>query len=614
MLALVTGATGFIGSYLVPALIQNGYTVRALLMPHEDGSHLEKQGVAILRGDLTRPETLSGIARDVDIVFHLAGRVVDWGRYKDFHAIMVDGTRHLLQACQGAGIQRFVYFSSFGALGFNRDLAGLDETAERVRTGIPYCDTKIEAEDLVADFCPANGMAFTIIRPANVIGPGSVWVRDVLDAFHRGPMPLIAGGKKPGAFVYVENLVDGVLLAASSQKAVNRTYLFRDDTGLTWGEYITTLGGWIGKKPFGSVPFALAYRLGAVSEKLLVLTSLRPHVTRLVGGIMGCDNDVNVSRARTELGWVSRVSADEAMERIKAWVESSYRPAGTKTIKDFHNRLTYITGGSSGIGLETACQLAGKGGHVVLLARDEGKLDAAVRQVEAARRSSHQRVAAISMDVSDLQDVTAKLSRAVAEFGPPDILINSAGVLHNDHFEVTDFETFDRVIKTNLYGVRNVTSALLPDIKSQGGQIAIVASLGGLLGVYGYTAYGSSKFAVVGFTECLRSELKPHGIPVTLICPPEVDTPMVIEEDHTASPQAKAVKKIAGVLTPQYTARRIIKAVSNRRFLEIPGLRARLVYFCHCLTLGLATRVISDPLIRYKMKKKGDEAGTSVRG
>jgi len=613
MLALVTGAAGFIGSFLVPSLTQNGYTVRALLMPHEDGSHLETQGVDIFRGDLTQPETMTGIAKDVDIVFHLAGRVVDWGRYKDFHTIMVDGTRNLLQACQGAGIQRFVYFSSFGALGLNRDLAGLDETAERVRTGIPYCDTKIEAEDLVADYCPANGIAYTIIRPANVIGPGSVWVRDVLDAFHRGPMPLIAGGKKAGAFICVENLVDGVLLAASSEKAVNRTYHFRDDTGLTWGEYITTLGGWIGKKPFGSVPFGLAYRLGAVSEKLLALTSLRPHVTRLAAGIMGCDNDVDVGRARTELGWVSKVSADEAMAKIKTWVESRYRPAGTKTIKDFHNRLIYITGGSSGIGLEVACQLAARGGHIVLLARDAEKLDAAGRKVEAARRSSHQRVAGISMDVSDLQDVMAKLGRAVAEFGPPDILINSAGVLHNDHFEDTDFETFDRVIQTNLYGVRKVTSALLPVMKEKGGQIVIIGSLAGLLGVYGYTAYGTSKFAVVGFAECLRSELKPLGIPVTLICPPEVTTPMIAEEARTISPQAKAVKKITGVLTPQYAARKIIKAISKRRFLVIPGLRARLAYMGHCLTLGLATRMTSDLLIRYKMKKGGDDGGTPDR-
>ncbi len=604
MHALVTGATGFIGSFLVPELIKNSYTVRALLLPEEDSTCLESQGVEIVRGDLTQPRTLTGIAKDVDIVFHLAGRVVDWGTHNLFHRIMVDGTRHLLEVCRNAGIQRFIYFSSFGAFGFNRDLAGLDEESLRVRTGIPYCDTKIDAEDLVTTFCPVHQIPYTIIRPSNVIGPGSVFVRDLLNAFHRNPMPLIAGGKKPGAFVYVRNLVDGVLLAAASEKAVNRTYHFRDDTGLTWGGYLTTLSSWIGKKPLGSIPFSMAYRTGAVSEKLLSLTSLRPHVTRLISGIMGCDNDIDVTRARSELGWVSRVGTDQAMQEIKDWVESSYRPGGTRTIKDFHNCRIYITGGSSGIGLEMARQLAAKGGHILLIARDADKLDAACREVERMRRSPHQKVAGIGMDVTHLPQVRTGLEQAVADFGPPDILINGAGTVCNDHLEQISPETFDRIIRTNLYGVRNVTTTLMPAIKSRKGHIVIIASLAGLIGMYGYTAYGTSKFALVGFAESLRCELKPHGIPVTLACPPEVTTPMVAEEDRTISPQAKAVKIMAGRLTPEYAAKKIIKAIRKKRFLAIPGKQAQLIYLGHCLSLGVTTRLTSDLMIKWKLNRQ----------
>lgn len=608
MRALVTGAGGFIGSFLVPELIKNGYTVKALLLPREEGTHIEAQGAEIVRGDLTRPETLTGIAKEVDIVFHLAGRVVDWGRYKLFRDIMVDGTRHLLEACRNEGIQRFVYFSSFGALGFNRDLAGLDETAERVRTGIPYCDTKIEAEDLVTTFCQTHDIPFTIIRPANVIGPGSVWVRDILDALHRGPLPLVAGGRKPGAFVYVRNLVDGVLLAAVAEKAINRTYHFRDDTGLTWGDYITTLGSWIGKKPLGSIPFGLAFRLGAILEGLLAFTSWRPPVTRQAVGIIGCDNDVDTSRARTELGWVSRTPTGTAMSEIKEWVDNSYRPGGSGTLKDFHNHLIYITGGSSGIGLETARQLAGKGAHIVLMARNAEKLDAACREVAAARRTPLQRVAGIAMDVTDPQDVRAKLQQAINRFGPPDILINSAGVVANDHLEDLPYETFDRVIQTNLYGVRNLCANLVPVMKARGGRIVIIASLAGLIGMYGYSAYGTSKFAVVGLAECLRSELKPHGIPLTLVCPPEVKTPMLADEETTISPQSKAVKMMAGALTPRYTAKKIIQAIQKKRFLVIPGMRARLVYLNHCITLGIGTRITSDLMVRLVMKRKGQSS------
>ena len=193
MRALVTGAGGFIGRRLVPVLMAKGYAVRGVYLPGEDAAAAEREGVEVVRGDLTDPATLGGIAEGVTVVFHLAARVTDSGPLAAFRAITVDGTRHLLEACRGAGIRRFVYFSSFTALGFSRDTVGLDEQAACVKTGIPYSDTKAEAEALVADLGRRYGIPFTIIRPANVIGAGSLWARDVLDAFYRGPMPIIRG-------------------------------------------------------------------------------------------------------------------------------------------------------------------------------------------------------------------------------------------------------------------------------------------------------------------------------------------------------------------------------------------------------------------------------------
>jgi short-subunit dehydrogenase len=531
-------------------------------------------------------------------VFHLAARVTDSGPLAAFRAITVDGTRHLLEACRGAGIRRFVYFSSFTALGFSRDTVGLDEQAACVKTGIPYSDTKAEAEVLVADLGRRYGIPFTIIRPANVIGAGSLWARDVLDALSRGPVPIIGDGTAPGAFVHVQNLVDGAVLAAESEQAEGRTYHLIDDYPVTWAEYVRTLGSWIGRRPRGRIPTALAWRIGALAERISLGLGTRPPASRIAAGIMGRNHMVSSRLAREQLGWTPRVTYPEAMTEIREWFEAVYRPPSDKRGRGYHNHRVFITGGSSGIGLSLARAYAARGAHVAIFARNESKLMAARREIEDARRSPRQQVIAIALDVGDEPAVRARIAEAVARLGPPDILINSAGVIANDRFENLSPETFEAVLRTNVLGMVHVIRALLPALKAQRGQIVNLASAAGLMGLYGYTAYGGSKYAMVGISECLRSELKHDGVTVTVVCPPEVETPMVAVEDVTSSPESRAVKRMAGILDPDAVAETIVRGVARKRFLIIPGVRARLLYVGHVLSFGWLTRTVSDFVIR----------------
>jgi len=258
----------------------------------------------------------------------------------------------------------------------------------------------------------------------------------------------------------------------------------------------------------------------------------------------------------------------------------------------FSGRYVYITGGSRGIGQAVAEEMAAAGAHVLIFARNEERLCLAAGGIAAARRETAQQVAWCSLDVTDPAAVTRVVSEQADRFGAPEILINSAGGAWPDYFGNISAEQFERSFRLNVFGTRHMIAAALPFLPRPGGHIVNVASVAGLIGVFGYTDYCAAKFAVLGFSEALRAELAPEGVMVSVLCPPDTDTPGLAAENRTKPPETAAIAGNAGTLAPREVARVLLRGMRREKFLIIPGWNARLSVLAKRLVPGLVTRIM----------------------
>ena len=271
---------------------------------------------------------------------------------------------------------------------------------------------------------------------------------------------------------------------------------------------------------------------------------------------------------------------------------------------NFKDKKVWITGGSSGIGLELAKQLAALGSNICIFARDENRLKKASTEISQMASDKALRISWQVMDVSDETNVKNAVLKAVNETGIPDILINSAGIAGAGRFEDMLSAEFDHVMKTNVSGTRYVIAAAIPLMKCKGGNIVILSSLAGLVTMYGYSAYGASKYALVGMAEALRQELKKYKISVTIVCPPEVETPFLDAEIGKLPAEGKAVKMMAGRLNVAQTSKAIIRGIRKNSFFVIPGKMAKFSWFSKRFMPSFIMHFVTDCVVFLSSGKK----------
>lgn len=270
------------------------------------------------------------------------------------------------------------------------------------------------------------------------------------------------------------------------------------------------------------------------------------------------------------------------------------------TYNDFYKgRLALITGGSSGIGFALAKQLAEAGARVWLLARGKERLQSAFTTLFGPNGGNHGMLAA---DVSDWKQMQSTLQRFQSEVGVPDLLINSAGVTEPGYVDEIPVETYREVMEIDYLGTVHATKAVLPGMLQRGsGDIVNISSAGGFVTGPGYAAYSPSKFAVRGFSDALRAEVKPRGLRVFLVYPPNTDTPQRAYEVSRQSPEIHSLDENAGlgpwkfgVLSASQVAEAILKGVQRGGYVILPGTGNRILYRLIGLLGDYTYRIVDD--------------------
>jgi 2-alkyl-3-oxoalkanoate reductase len=340
MHALVTGGGGFLGGYIVEALLARGDRVRSF--GRGDYPQMQAQGVEVQRGDLRDAAAVATACRGIDCVFHTAALAGIGMQRAAYEAANIQGSENVLAGCLNAGVTRLVYTSSPSVVFAGRDQCGIDESAPydfqwMEANRAYYSLTKARAEEsMLAANC--ERLRTCALRPHLIWGPGDTHLVPRLIARARsGRLRRIGDGTNLVDITYVENAADAHLsaadaLASNSSSVAGSAYFISQGQPVNCWQWIDEILALVGLPPVNaSVSLASARRLGGACEIVYRLLGLsgEPPMTRFLAGQLALSHWFDISAARRDLNYRPRVSIPEGMQRLGMWLRPSNGVHGT---------------------------------------------------------------------------------------------------------------------------------------------------------------------------------------------------------------------------------------------------------------------------------------------
>ena len=320
----LTGATGYTGGRLLGRLRDRGHTVRALVRPASVTPALLSAQVTLVEGGLGDRAAADRLVQGLDALIHVAAVYRTAGHLDSYYRdVNVGGTEVLLEAASRAGLSRFVHTSTVGVHG-HVEHPPADETAP-IAPGDVYQATKAEAEALALDFHRRRGLPVAVVRPGAIYGPGETRLLKLFRSIARGRYAIVGSGESFYHPVYIDDLVDGFLLALERKEAVGEAFLMAGPRYVSQRELARLIAQATGGRvwPF-RIPAAPLQWAGDLCEAFCVPLGIEPPLHRRRVDFWTKSRAFTTEKARRLLGYVPKVDLEEGIARTVA----AYREAG----------------------------------------------------------------------------------------------------------------------------------------------------------------------------------------------------------------------------------------------------------------------------------------------
>jgi nucleoside-diphosphate-sugar epimerase len=314
----VTGATGFTGGHLAFRLRERGHPVRALVRAPAAARDLEAAGVELIEGDLRRAADVARAAAGVDRIYHIAAVFRTAGHPDAFYReVNLHGTENVLEAAARHGVARTIHCSTIGVHGDVKEIPCTEDSP--FNPGDIYQETKLAGE-LAARRAFDGGLPGVIFRPAGIFGPGDLRFLKLFRMVHDRRFRMFGSGETLWHPIYIDDLVEGILLCGEHPAAVGRTYILAGERWVTLNELVLGIARAVGvAPPRGRLPFWPLAAGATLCEAVCRPLGIDPPLHRRRVAFFIKNRAFSIERARTELGFDPKVAVDEGLARTAGW-------------------------------------------------------------------------------------------------------------------------------------------------------------------------------------------------------------------------------------------------------------------------------------------------------